>query len=232
MKKISFVLSALLISTLTFAQTAEEVVANYVKAVGGKDAIAQIKDLTMNMTGEVQGQSLEILYQKKPANKFIQTVSIAGMGEVSKTVCDGTKAQVGGMQGSQDITDAEKVKAISMQGLIVPEASYGEMGAKLTYIGKEKVGEVEAHKIEVTVGETKMLEFYDVATGLKIRQIISAETPMGKQDVTSDFSDYKDVSGVKIAHKISQDLGMMQLALTATKIQANTNLADALFTIN
>lgn len=231
MKKISFVLSALFISTMTFAQTAQEVVANYVKAVGGNDAIAQIKDLSMSMTGEVQGQSLEILLQKKPSNKFIQTVSVAGMGEVSKTVCDGTKAQIGGMQGSQDITEADKVKALSMQGLIVPEASYAAMGAKLTYIGKEKVGDADAHKIEVTVGEIKMTEFYDVTSGLKIRQIISAETPMGKQDVTTDFADYKAVSGVMIPHKMNQDLGMMQLALTATKIEANTNLADALFEI-
>lgn len=231
MKKISFVLSALFISTMTFAQNAEEIVANYVKAVGGSDAIAQIKDLSMSMTGEVQGQSLEILYQKKPANKFIQTVSVAGMGEVSKTVCDGTKAQIGGMQGSQDITEPDKVKAIAMQGLIVPEASYAAMGAKLAYMGKEKIGDAEAHKIEVTVGDIKMTEFYDVTTGLKVRQIISAETPMGKQDVTSDFGDYKAINGVKFAHKISQDLGMMQLALTATKIEANTNLADALFEI-
>jgi hypothetical protein len=70
-----------------------------------------------------------------------------------------------------------------------------------------------------------------VATGLKVRQVITAETPMGSQTITSDYTDYKPVSGVKFAHKLSQDLGMMQLALTASKIEANTNLADALFEI-
>jgi zinc protease len=231
MKKISMVLSALFISTLTFAQTAEEVIANYIKAVGGNDAIAQIKDLSMSMTGEVQGQSLEVLIQRKPSNKFLQSISVAGMGEVQKQVCDGTKAQIGGMQGSQDITDPEKVKTIAMQAFIVPEANYASMGGKMTYIGKEKVGEVETYKIEVLLGGAKMTEFYDITSGLKLRQIINAETAMGSQTITSDFSDYREVKGVKIPHKIGQDVGMAQFTLTATKVEVNTNLADALFEI-
>ena len=70
MKKISIVLAALFVSTVSFAQTADEVIANYVKAVGGSDAIAKIKDMSMTMTGEIQGQSLEVLIQKKPTNKL------------------------------------------------------------------------------------------------------------------------------------------------------------------
>ena len=231
MKKISILLFTLFSSIISFAQTADEVIANYVKAVGGSEAIAKIKDLTITMTGEAQGASLEILIQKKPTNKFLQSISVTGMGEVQKQVCDGTKAQMGGMQGSQDITEPEKVKAIAMQAYIVPEANYAAMGAKVTYIGKEKVGEIETHKLEVMLGEIKTTEYYDVTTGLKVRQIVTADSPMGSQTITSDYSEYKEISGVKFAHKLSQDVGVMQLALTATKIEANTNLADALFEI-
>lgn len=231
MKKITLFVSALLVSTLSFAQTAEEVINNYVTAIGGKDAISKIKDLSMTFTGEAQGANLEILIQKKSPNKFLQSVSVTGMGEVQKQVCDGTKVRASGMQGSEDITDAEKVKAVAMQAVIVPESEYGTMGAKLTYVGKEKVNNADAHKIDVAIGTVKMTEFYDVASGLKVRQVITAETPMGSQTITSDYMDYKAVSGVKFAHKLNQDLGMMQLALTASKIEANTNLADALFEI-
>ncbi len=231
MKKISFVVAALLVSTLSFAQTAEEVVANYVKAVGGTEAIAKIKDLSMTLTGEAQGATFEVLIQKKPSNKFLQSVTVAGMGEVQKQVCDGTKAQIGGMQGSQDITDPAKVKVMAMQASIIPEADYAVSGAKLTLVGKEKVGEVEAYKLDVLIGENKMTEYYDVATGLKLRQIITVDSPAGSQTVTSDYSDYKVVNGVKMPYKLNQDLGMMQLALTVSKIEANTNLADALFEI-
>jgi hypothetical protein len=66
---------------------------------------------------------------------------------------------------------------------------------------------------------------------LKIRQALTAESPMGSQTIISDYSDYKEISGVKFAHKLNQDLGVAQLALTATKVQVNTNLADALFEI-
>jgi len=231
MKKISFLVSALLISTLSFAQTAEEVVNKYVTAIGGKEAIGKLKDLTMNFSGEAQGATLDILIQKKAPGKFLQAVSVAGMGEVQKQVSDGTKVRISGMQGSEDITDPEKVKAVAMQAVVIPESEYVAMGAKLTYVGKEKVNAIDAHKIDVTIGTVKMTEYYDVATGYKIRQVITAETPMGAQTITSDYSDYKDVSGVKMPFKLNQDLGMMQLALTASKIEANTNLADALFEI-
>jgi hypothetical protein len=231
MKKVSLLVAALFVSTLSFAQTAEEVINNYVTAIGGKDAISKIKDLTMNFTGEVQGANLEIVIQKKAPNKFLQAVNVTGMGEVQKQVCDGTKVRASGMQGSEDITDPEKVKAVAMQAVIVPESEYVAMGAKLTYAGKEKVNNADAHKIEVSVGSVKMTEFYDVASGLKVRQVITAESPMGSQTITSDFTDYKAVNGVKFAHKLNQDMGMMQIALTSSKIEANTNLADALFEI-
>ncbi len=231
MKKVSLFVAALLISTISFAQTAEEVVNNYVTAIGGKDAISKIKDLTMTLTGEAQGASLEIIIQKKIPGKFMQVVNVVGMGEVQKQVCDGTKVRASGMQGSEDITDPEKVKPVTMQALIAPEAEYVSMGAKLAYIGKEKVNTADAHKIEVTIGTVKMTEFYDAASGLKVRQVITIEGPMGSQTITSDFSDYKDVSGVKMPYKLNQDLGMMQLGLTVTKIEVNTNLADALFEI-
>ena len=231
MKKVSFFVSALLISTISFAQTAEEVVNNYVKAIGGKEAISKLKDVTMNLSGEVQGASLEIIIQKKSPTKFLQAVNVVGMGEVQKQVYDGTKVRSSGMQGSEDITDPEKVKAVALQAYTIPEAEYTALGAKLSYIGKEKINNADAHKIEVTIGSVKMTEFYDVASNLKVRQVITLDSPMGAQTITTDFADYKDVSGVKMPYKLSQDIGMAQLELKVEKIEVNKNLADTLFEI-
>lgn len=231
MKKVSFFVSALLVSTISFAQTADDVINNYVKAIGGKEAISKLKDVTMNLTGEVQGASLEIVVQKKSPAKFSQAVNVVGMGEVQKQVYDGTKVRSSGMQGSEDITDPEKVKAVALQAYVVPEAEYAALGAKLSYVGKEKVNSIDTHKIEVTIGSVKMTEFYDATTGLKVRQSITADTPMGSQTIITDFSDYKDVSGVKMPYKLNQDMGMMQLELKVDKITVNTNPADTLFEI-
>jgi hypothetical protein len=226
MKKISFILSFLFISSLSFAQTAEEVIAKYITAIGGKDAITAIKDITMNMTGEVQGTALEVIVQKKSPNKSLTSATVAGMGEVQRAVCDGTKARTSGMQGTTDLS-GKALEAMIAQSKLFPELSYAESGVKLAISGTEKINGKDAHKIVATLGESKWTEFYEVASGLKLRMI--AESEMGT--ITMDYDDYKAVSGVKFYHKLNQDTGQFQIEMTAKSVEVNKDLADALFEI-
>lgn len=227
MKKITLTLSFLAITAFTFAQTAEEIVSKYIMAIGGKEAVEAVQDYSITMTGELQGQTLEIVVQKKNPNKSKSVVTMGGMGEVQNVTCDGTKARMSGMQGTQDVPAGAALDAILIQSRAFPEAYYAANGIALKLAGTEKINGKDAHKIEATKGETKWTEFYDVESGLKLRQV--TDTPMGT--MTMDYDDYRAVNGIKVAHKVNQDAGMFQIAMTASKVEINKGIEDVVFEI-
>jgi zinc protease len=232
MKKL--VLPLLLVfSVAVFAQettTPKMVIEKYLEAIGGQTAITGIKDFSMEVEGEVQGQSMSMIVKKKMPNKFSTIVTVGGMGEVNNTVFDGKKGKTVAM-GQEQLIEGDDAKKLEAQASIIGEYAYLEDLGKLTYVGKEALDGVECHVIKIinAVGEAK--EYYEVATGLKKRQINEGETPMGKMTITIDYADYKDVSGIKFPHSLKQDMGMMAFELKAKEIKVNSNLADTLFEV-
>jgi hypothetical protein len=67
--------------------------------------------------------------------------------------------------------------------------------------------------------------YYDVNTGYKVRTIQS-DKPGAP---SADFSDYRDVNGVKFPYHIISDEGEVVLDLTVQDIKVNSGLTDADF---
>ncbi|MCU0324329.1 MAG: hypothetical protein MUF45_03620 [Spirosomaceae bacterium] len=228
MKKIFSAITLVAFSTtLTFAQSADEIITKFIAAVGGKDAIAKLNDYTMVMTGDVQGNSLEITQIRKGTDKMSQSVSVGAMGEIAKTLCDGKNVRVESqMTGTQNL-EGKFLKATVAQAGTFPELLYSSNGIKMTVVGSEKINGVDSHKIELAVEDYKWFEFYEKESGLKIRQVI--ESPQGT--ATTTLTDYKEVGGIKFAHKINQDLGAFVLDLTVNKVEINKGIPDSAFEI-
>lgn len=232
MKKIA--LAILFASASLFSQaqdiTAEQVLNKHIEAIGGKTAAEGIKDVSMTMTGEVQGQSLEILTQKKAPNKSLMVGTLGSMGEVTRAICDGTKMSAT-MMGSSQNAEGNQLTFAVLQSAIVPELEYAKLGVKATLAGKESLEGKDCYKLDLALGDLKWTEYFDILTGLKFRQVITQSTPNGDASIVITYSDYKDAKGVRFANSIKQDTGMFVLDLTTAKIEVNTGLADALFEV-
>jgi hypothetical protein len=231
MKKL--VLPLLLISAIAAkAQeiTPKMVIDKYFDAIGGKTAIDDIKDFSMNLTADVQGQAMSMVVRKKMPNKFLTIVKIDGMGEVNNTVFDGVKGKMTQM-GQDQLIEGEGAKALESQSNIIGEVVYLTDLGKLTYLGKETLEGIECHKLKVLNAAGEAEEFYEVVSGFKKRQINEVESPMGKMKITIDYADYKQVGSVKFPHLLKQDMGMMAFELKASEIKVNSGLEDALFEV-
>jgi zinc protease len=229
MKKI-FLPVLFLVGFTTLAQeiSPKQVIENYITAIGGAKAVSEIKDFSMEMEGEVQGQSMSMSVQKKLPNKFFTSVVVDGMGEVNKIIFNGTKGSVSQM-GNEQILEGDEAKALEAQSNIIGELEYLKDLSKLSYEGKENVEGKDCHILKIINAMGEGFEYYDVESGLKIRQKNETESPMGKMTIVVDYKDYKEIDGVKFPHQLKQDMGMMAFDINVKSIKINQNLEDNIF---
>jgi len=209
--------------------TAKKVIDNYINAIGGRANLEKIKDKTTIMKGNIRGMNFTFkLYQKAP-NKLYQFMD-AGAFQ-TKTIFDGKKA-VTFMMGQKREIKGDRLNALKMQADIHAILNYDKIGVKTELAGIEKVNGKKAYKIYLKMpwGD-KYTQYFSVKTGLLLRQVVPITTPQGTFNQTTDFSDFKEVNGVKFPFKIKQQSGPQSIELTIDKILVNSGIADSLFEI-
>jgi zinc protease len=232
MKKI-LVLILLAISVSGFAQdlTPQAIIEKYINAIGGKDSVNAITDIMMEMEGEVQGQKMIMLVQKKKTAKFMTSMTVDGFGEVNHTVFDGTKGKMTNM-GQEQVIEGEEANGLKAQAEIISEMAYFKDFSQLKYAGTEHIGGVLCHVLKIATLSGESTDYYEVESGMKKRQINNLNTPMGASTITQDFSDFRIIKGVKFPFKMKQDMGAMAFELNVKNIKANINPADEIFSVN
>lgn len=229
LRKPSFLLLAVLVvSTVCRAQTAEEIVAKYTQAIGGKDAIASIKSIVMTTNVDFNG------------NDIPSTITIlAGKGFKTETDFNGTKMiqcindhggwGVNPMAGQATPTampdaDAKKGKT---QLFINPLANYAANGGKLELAGKDGAD----YKIKYSDANGVKATYYINTTTYLLDKAETTVTMQGQDaDVTILFSDYRKIdAGIMVPFKMERDLPQYSLNITLTKVDVNTAIDPAIF---
>jgi len=213
--------------------TAQQVVDDYVNAIGGTSAIQKLKDLESTATAALgPGMNLGIKTQQKGNNKVAVDVSMNGQS-MSKQIFDGTKGLASGPAGAQELTgkDLEDVKE---QAQFCKEAAYQSKGYNLTLKGVENIEGKNAYTVLVKRPDGKeSTEYYDMTTSLKVREISVNGEGDQAATITTDYADYKPVGGVQMPHTITIS-GAMPIPLKAviTEIKVNQGIDDKVFSTN
>ncbi|WP_128545856.1 hypothetical protein [Larkinella soli] len=212
--------------------TADEVMNNYLTAIGGKDFLSKIENLTIQMSTEMQGNPMLVTRKQKAPNKFTQVMNAGGM-EVFKMVSDGSKISMISPRGNQTMEGKDAQQAI-MMGTLFPELHMAALGVKNTLDGVEKIDGKDAYKITHTAadGSYAWTDFYDTGTGLKVQTVAMQKTPRGEMQQTIRYGDYKDFKGLKYPTTISQGNGQFQMQLTVDKVRVNEGVKDSDFVVS
>jgi zinc protease len=207
--------------------TTKTIIENYIKAIGGAQAIAGVKDVSTKMNTKLQGMDLVVMTMQKVPNKYAMSIKMGPM-VVQKDVYNGVKGKQISTQGKSDLT-GESLEQIKAQATLFIEAQYESLGYKLNFDGIENINGKDSYKIDVTSPSgQKMTEYYDVASGLKSRMIQSSKTEAGPITQISDFVEYKEVNGVKFPSVVSVS-GTMAMKLVAETIDVNSILIFEIF---
>ena len=204
--------------------TPEILLQKVVNAIGGKDAIAGIKDLQLKGTASVMGQSLDMSQTYILPGNTVSTMSMGGMAIMKQAVVDG-KYSVSQQGMEAPITDEIK-EGLDEAAAIAPEALYLTKGYQLKIVGAEKVEGKDAIDVEVTTPSGKKSHrFYDAKSYLLVKTAKSQEVP-GRGTVTQQqfFNAYKTVNGIQLPTEEIVDMGQMKINIKYTDIKANQGL--------
>lgn len=222
------------------AQTADEVVEKYLTAIGGRAALEKLTSRSASGTmtvstpgGELSGP-IEILNQQPNKSRTLIKLDLTSLGAGEMVVdqrFDGTSGYVlDTMQGNRDIT-GNQLENMKNAAFPNPLLNYKERGATVELGGKEKVGEREAYVLVFTPKSGSVArQFVDAESYLPIKLVTKVDTPQaGEIEHTVEFSDYRDVDGVKIPFRMTATSAVQNFTITITKVEHNTKIDDALF---
>ncbi|MEO8232980.1 MAG: hypothetical protein ABI638_11900 [Ignavibacteriota bacterium] len=201
----------------------------YIEAIGGRDVLSKIEDRTTIMRGTAMGQALTIIVKQKAPNKMRQEIKAGGMDQT--IIFDGEKGTMKAATQKVDITGKEleqlKIEA-SLELLLDPES----FGVKLSYEGTEKVNEKDAYKIKMTLPSgIRWFTFFDVESGLKVKEQKEMQTKMGLIEQTVTYDNYTEVDGIKYPFKLTQSFGPQSVEMTVSSVKVNKGLSDDIFVI-
>jgi hypothetical protein len=215
--------------------TVDQIIDKYTQAIGGADAFAKLTSRKAEGTGTLETPSappenVTVEAQSEAPDK--RWISTAEQGGAVTSGTDGTdfwqqdsKGQVHDLAGTQ----LEQMKrAADLTWLLDIRTNFSQMRVS----GTDQVGD---HKVYVVMGvpagggpRERLL--FDVDSGLLLRYIFFAPSPLGNNPIQADFSDYRDAgNGLKVPFTIRSATLSSALTVHFSKIQYNVPVDDTKF---
>lgn len=227
-------------SSAAFAQatatlpSAQEVLAKYVEVTGGEAMLKNLKSRTVKgkMMIKEAGIGGTIVSMAAAGGKSYTEVNIDGIGKELQGSDGETYWAVSNFTGTRILEGAEKDQVVKENDFLSdlhPEKYYESM--KVT--GTEKVGDDECYKVEKKKKDGDVqTDFYSVKTGLLLKSMMPVTTPVGKLEIVTMVSDYRDVDGMKISFKSEQKLpNNMTQSITLESVEINKQISADKFAL-
>jgi len=207
--------------------SAADVINNYLKNVGGKDKLQAVKDLAITSSGSVQGQKIISTQKYKSPDKYKMEITLPDLNMTAvKLLMNGDSIKISQM-GQAPPLDEDARNEIKEEAIAFPELNFFAQGYKTELTSIKNLDGKDAYEVKVThAGQPESVYYYEVATGYKLR-MVKTDKQGGANNV--DYSDYREVSGIRFPHHVSTDQGQINLDLTVQSIKVNAGLEDGEF---
>ena len=209
---------------------AEELLDRFVEASGGKAAFEKVHNRiskgTIEMSIGVKGPFT--LWQSEPCKHIIQ-VDAEGVGKILEGTDGEVAWAISPLDGARIKEGVERAEAIR-QAWFNGELHWRRLYKKVETLGLENVGEKPAYKVELTPDLGKPVTiFLDKDSGLAIKHATIADTPMGEIADETTISDYKQVDGHMLPHKLVQTVMQQNTTFLTESVEHNANIPKTKF---
>ena len=177
--------------------TIEDVINNYINAIGGKEKLSEITSIEMRATTNIQGTVLEMYSVKNNQNQSMMEMSAMGMTVV--------KNVFNKYQGYNEVNGQKiPLSEVELEQAIINSALFSELNydfSLVELIGTSVVNDEEVYEVKITDNKTA---FYSVETGLKLKEVESQEVEGNLVVGETYYKNYEEVDGILFAKEINQ----------------------------
>jgi hypothetical protein len=224
-------------SAASFAQTAEEIVAKHIEAMGGADKWKAIKAVEMNNKFNIQGMDIE---QKTVIvnGKSLRT-DISVMGQEIISAVDGETgwaqqpAMMGGTGEPEDMPGAlikESKKQVNLGGSLL---NYKENGSTVELVGKEKLDGVDVYHLKLTEKGGDVSNLFVSAVNYYLLKSSGKRNIQGKDtEAEVSYSNFKQLEGLTFPYTMEVPNPMAAgttMTVETDSIKLNPKVDESIF---
>jgi outer membrane lipoprotein-sorting protein len=207
---------------------AEQLLDKYLAALGGADALQKIS--TRVQKGSVTafgGERFPVEVYSKGPDKRVLIMHLKGGN--STTSFDGKQGWLG-VLGRTHMMSAAENAAARIDADLYFAAHLKTMFQKFRVDVGEKIdGRETVLAVGRNEGQSPLQLYFDQQSGLLLRLVRYAETPLGRNPTQIDYADYRDAGGVQVPFRWTLARPGNRFTIQIDQIQQNVPVDDAKF---
>jgi hypothetical protein len=210
------------------APTADEIVSKYVTALGGADAMHKISSRVMKGKILAGGSESPIEVITKAPNKRV-SITHMDSGE-SFTAFDGTVGWMGNTGRPAREMSAPESAAAGLDAEFALGLRLKELFPQLRRGRPETIAGVDCEVLNGSgPGRPAVRLYFSKESGLLVRMVRFADTPVGRNPTQIDYADYRETDGVKTPFRWTLSRPNGRFTIQISELRNNAPVDDARF---
>jgi photosynthetic reaction center cytochrome c subunit len=214
------------------AVSLDAILAKYTDALGGAAAIEKITTLDEKGVAEMPargGMKVDVEEVHKAPDRALLTIHMPNGAAMSQGYdgAGGWRAFPG--RPAEDLTWDDLVR-VKQWASFIPGLHLKQDFVRAQAAGTETIGDQDAYRvIAVRKGGGRVMFYFGVKSGFLLRVSQRIESPLGSLPQDTDFSDYRDVHGVKLPFAVTVTRVQGPTIYKWDQIQANVPVEESRF---
>ncbi|HET7100141.1 MAG TPA: c-type cytochrome, partial [Terriglobia bacterium] len=208
----------------------EAIVAKYIEALGGADALHKVESRVMTGTMTAFGHTMPVEFYAKAPDEWA-TVMKLQRGQ-SMTVYNGHEGWASMMPRPPHRMEGSELDRARLDADFYFPLDIQKLFTSLRERPPQKVGDEEAYVLlGIRPGKPPVQLLFSKQSGLLLRMVYFTQTALGRLPQQTDFSDYREVDGVKVPFQwtVAQPQGASTVQLA--QVRQNIPISASKFSV-
>jgi photosynthetic reaction center cytochrome c subunit len=206
----------------------DQVIDNYIQALGGPSAIQKVSSRVAQGSATVGGRPTPIdIFEKNPDKRI--SLMHAGNGDIV-TAYNGQEGWLAAPGRPPRDMNRSEIEAAKLDSDLHFATDMKAMFGELRVVAEEKVGDQSTYVVSAArQGQPAVKLYFDEQSGLLVRELRYAESPLGLNPTEIDYADYRAVDGVKTPFRWTVARPNGRFTIQLEQVKQNVPIDDVKF---